>query len=129
VPTKERLLSVYYLCAIKSTNTGNLMSNKPAAQSSFDQPNIYQIRVKGTLHQQWSDWFGGLTISPAEDGTTLLTGPVVDDAALHGLLKKVRDSGVPLLSVNRIENAQADAVDIEPAGDSLSVKSVDQSAE
>lgn len=60
---------------------------------------IYQIRLKGHLGGQWSDWFEGLTITLEESGETLLTGPVVDQAALHGLLKKVRDLGLPLLSV------------------------------
>jgi hypothetical protein len=77
------------------------------------RPTIYQIRIKGHLGRQWTDWFGGLTITPEEDGDTLLTGPVVDQAALHGLLKKVRDLGVPLLSVNRVEPGQADATDVK----------------
>ncbi len=72
---------------------------------------IYQIRIKGHLGNQWTDWFDGMTITSEEDGETLLTGPVVDDAALHGLLKKVRDLGMPLLSVNRVEPVQADASD------------------
>lgn len=63
---------------------------------------IYQIRLKGHLSRQWADWFEGLTITLEEDGNTLLTGPVVDQAALHGLLKKVRDLGMPLLSVNSV---------------------------
>ena len=74
---------------------------------------IYQIRIKGHLGHQWTDWFDGLTITLEEDGETLLTGPVVDDAALHGLLKKVRDLGMPLLSVNRVEPGQADASDVK----------------
>jgi hypothetical protein len=60
---------------------------------------IYQIRIKGFLDRQWTDWFGGMTVSPTEDGDTLLTGPVEDQAALHGLLKKVRDLGMSLVSV------------------------------
>ena len=80
---------------------------------------IYQIRIKGHLvGQQWADWFEGLTITLEENGDTLLTGPVVDDPALYGLLKKVRDLGMPLLSVNRVESGQADIVDIEQLVDS-----------
>jgi hypothetical protein len=65
---------------------------------------IYQIKIKGLLDRQWTDWFGGMSISPTEGGDTLLTGPVEDQAALHGMLKKVRDLGRPLLSVNRIDD-------------------------
>ena len=79
------------------------MSGKPDLQSNPNQPKIYHIRIKGHLDSEWSDWFEGLTITLDEDGTTLLAGPVVDDAALHGLLKKVRDAGMTLLSVNCIE--------------------------
>jgi len=68
-----------------------------------DKVRIYQIRIEGQLGQQWIDWFDGLSITPGEDGTTLLTGPVIDQSALHGLLKKVRDLGAPLVSVNRME--------------------------
>ena len=64
------------------------------------QSMVYQIRITGHLGYQWSDWFEGLTITLEEDGDTLLTGPVVDQAALHGVLKKVRDLGMPLVSVN-----------------------------
>jgi hypothetical protein len=63
----------------------------------------YQIRIKGHLDQQWTDWFEGLTIALEENGETLLTGPVVDQAALHGLLKKVRDLGMPLVSVDPVK--------------------------
>jgi len=71
------------------------------------QPTIYQIRVKSHLGSDWTDWFEGLTITLEEGGDTLLTGPVADQAALHGLLKKVRDLGIPLLSVIRVELGQA----------------------
>jgi hypothetical protein len=64
---------------------------------------IYHIRVKGHIGSQWTDWFEGLTITLEENGETLLSGPVADQAALHGLLKKMRDLGLPLLSVNPIE--------------------------
>jgi hypothetical protein len=63
----------------------------------LNQPMVYQIRLKGHLGPQWTDWFGGLTITLEEGGETLLTGPV-DQAALHGLLKRVRDLGMPLIS-------------------------------
>ena len=78
------------------------------------QPMVYQIRIKGHLGRQWTDWFGGLAITLEDNGETLLTGPVVDQAALYGLLRKVRDLGVPLLSINRVEPGQADASDVKP---------------
>jgi hypothetical protein len=73
----------------------------------------YQIRLKGHLDSQWTDWFDGLSITLEEDGDTLLTGPVVDQSALHGLLKKVRDLGMPLVSVNPVEPGQADQSDVK----------------
>lgn len=70
--------------------------------SAFNEPVVYQLRLKGHLGREWADWFEGLTITLEENGDTLITGPVADQAALHGLLKKVRDLGMPLLSVNRM---------------------------
>jgi hypothetical protein len=84
------------------------MPNKLEPQPTIDLPRIYRIRIKGQLGPEWSDWFEGLTISLEEDGDTLLTGPVVDQAALHGLLKKVRDLGLPLVSVCPVDTGQAD---------------------
>ncbi len=72
----------------------------------FDKQGIYQIRVKGTLDEMWSDWFDGFTLSLQGDDETLLTGPVTDQAALHGLLSKIRDLGLPLLSVKRVESGE-----------------------
>ncbi|MBK9055300.1 MAG: hypothetical protein IPL78_31695 [Chloroflexi bacterium] len=80
------------------------MVNESRAEPDNPQPTIYQIRIKGHLAQPWLDWFEGMTILPEEDGNTLLTGPIVDQAALHGLLKKVRDLGLPLLSINAVFN-------------------------
>ena len=76
-------------------------------------PEYYEIRIKGHLDSQWTDWFEGLTITLEEDGDTLLTGPVVDQAALHGLLKKVRDLGMPLVSVSPAQPGQVDASDVK----------------
>ncbi len=61
----------------------------------------YEIRLKGHLEPRWADWFDGLTLTRESDGTTVLSGSVVDQAALHGLLGKVRDLGLPLIAVNR----------------------------
>ena len=69
------------------------------SDANADQPTVYEIRLKGQLDHQWTDWFGGLAITPEGNGDTLLSGPVVDQAALHGLLRKVRDLGIPLLSI------------------------------
>ena len=79
------------------------MSNEFGRKTDPDQPLVYQIRIEGHLDDQWTDWFGGMTITLEENGDTLLTGPVVDQAALFGLLKKVRDLGLPLVSLNRVE--------------------------
>jgi hypothetical protein len=69
---------------------------------------MYQIRIKGHLGSQWMDWFDGLAVTLGENGDTLLTGPVIDQAALHGILKKIRDLGMPLLSVNTVDPNQAE---------------------
>ena len=81
------------------------MSETDASTEGHHEPGLYEIRIKGHLADRWAGWFGGLTITLEEDGDTLLTGPVVDQAALHGLLKKVRDLGMPLLSVNCVESS------------------------
>ena len=77
------------------------------------QPRHYEIRIKGHLDEQWADWFGGLTVTLNKGGDTLLTGPVIDQAALYGLLKKVRDLGMPLLSVNPVKPDETDAPDVK----------------
>ena len=97
------------------------MSNKRKPRTNPSQPMVYQIRLKGHLGRQWTDWFGGLTITLEDNGDTLLAGPVVDQAALHGLLRKVRDLGMPLLSVTCVEpgpsttlgTGQADVSDVK----------------
>ena len=70
---------------------------------------FYQITVKGHLNPNWANWFDGLTITPLPNGTTVISGPVVDQAALHGVLRKVRDLGMLLISVTRVRLGQVDA--------------------
>lgn len=77
------------------------MTYRENPKTDPSQPAVYQIRIKGHLNEQWVDWFEGMNITLEEDGNTLLTGPVIDQAALHGLLRKVRDAGMTLLSVNQ----------------------------
>lgn len=84
-------------------NRYKVMSNELEPKPAPSQPVIYQIRLKGYLSSQWADWFEGLAITLEEDGDTLLTGQLVDQAALHGLLKKVRDLGLPLASINQVQ--------------------------
>jgi hypothetical protein len=79
----------------------------------------YQIRVNGQLNCAWTDWFGGLAITLEENGDTLITGPVVDQAALYGLLKKVRDLGMPLVSVVRVEPGEVPPAAVNPRNPSL----------
>jgi hypothetical protein len=88
------------------------MSNHITPPAGTGQPAVYQIRIEGHLGQQWADRFGGLAITPADNGDTLLTGPVVDQAALYGLLRKVRDLGMPLIWVMRLTPGPAGS----PAG-------------
>jgi hypothetical protein len=80
-----------------------MMSDKQTIDEKHNQYPCYEIRIKGHLDDWWAEWFEGLTITLEEDGDTLFTGPVVDQAALHGLLKKVRDLGLPLVSVNQVQ--------------------------
>jgi hypothetical protein len=74
----------------------------------------YEIRLQGRLEQRWSEWFDGLTLTPGTDGTTTIRGPVVDQAALHGLLQRLRDLGIPLLSVTQVEPDPAPPIPHKP---------------
>lgn len=76
------------------------------------KPMVYQIRLRGHLDDQWGDWFGGVTLTLDDNGETLLTCAVVDQAALYGLLRKVRDLGLPLIAVNRIDRGQVNESDV-----------------
>jgi hypothetical protein len=90
------------------------MSNESNSSNEKAEPLIYQIRVQGHLDRKWADWFSGLSITLLDNGETLLTGPVLDQAALHGLLRNVRDVGLPLVAVIRIEPEQVDGPDVRP---------------
>jgi hypothetical protein len=87
------------------------MTDEQQSNPEAHQRTVYQFRIKGQLNQQWMNWFEGLTITLEEDGNTLLSGTVVDQSALHGILKKIRDLGMPLLSVNSVETGTQDASD------------------
>ncbi len=88
------------------------MTDEQKPKPNVNQQMVYQIRIKGHLGQQWMDWFEGMNITLEEDGNTLLTGAIIDQPALHGLLKKVRDLGMSLISVNPLEAWQQDTTDI-----------------
>ena len=87
------------------------MGTKSTAKTDPNAPKIYQIRLQGHLGGHWTNWFSGLSITLEENGDTLLTGPLTDQAALYGLLRKVRDLGLSLLAVNCIEPVGADLPD------------------
>ncbi len=89
------------------------MREAHGATQDRHEPGRYEIRLKGHLDARWAGRFDGLNLTHASDGTTILSGPVVDQAALHGVLRTVRDLGLPLLSVRQIGPPQAD----EPDGD------------
>ena len=91
------------------------MSNDLNPEPNPGQSMVYQIRIKGQLDCEWTDWFGGLTITLEDNGETLLTGPVRDQAALYGLLKKVRNLGMTLISVCSIEPGPAETPEIAPS--------------
>jgi len=84
------------------------MADKPNSKADPNPPMVFEIRIKGHLDQQWTAWFEGLTITQTDNGETLLTGPVIDQTALYGLLRKVRDLGLPLISVKQCQSDRAD---------------------
>ncbi len=87
------------------------MSTTPTPTDDHHEPGRYEIRIQGHLDKRWADRFEGMTLTLEADGETLLTGPVIDQSALHGLLRKVRDLGMPLVSVNRMDPSQPDETD------------------
>jgi len=88
------------------------MSETHASTENHHEPGRYEIRLKGHLDARWADRFAGLSFTHASDGTTILAGPVVDQAALHGLLRQVRDLGMPLVSVIQLDPKPADVPDV-----------------
>lgn len=89
------------------------MSETDASTEDHHEPGLYEIHLKGHLADRWAYWFDGLTITLEDNGDTLLSGPVVDQAALHGLLRKVRDLGMPLLSVIAVQPGRTAAPVVE----------------
>jgi hypothetical protein len=89
------------------------MPNELKIERDPQEPKVFEIRIHGHLRPQWQDWFEGLTITVEEDGNTLLSGPVVDQSALHGILKKIRNLNMPLLSVNSTDPDPAANCDID----------------
>lgn len=89
------------------------MSETRTLPDSYNRSGLYEIRLKGHLDDRWADRFEGLTITLEENGNTLLIGCVIDQAALHGLLKKVRDLGIPLVSVSPVESGTTDGPDVK----------------
>ena len=111
------------ILGVQSTNgSGNAASPhqvKPMSKhhdtaTPADQAPLYEIRLKGHLGREWTDWFGGMAVALTEDGDTLLTGPVTDQAALFGLLRKVRDLGLPLVSINEMRHEPSKTTGEEP---------------
>ena len=99
---KLYVVSLSDAAAEPCSETGTAMSS----DTSPDQPTTYRVRIKGHLGPEWTDWFGGLAITLEDNGDTLLTGLVVDQAALHGLLRRVRDLGMPLVSVSPMKGGE-----------------------
>jgi hypothetical protein len=82
------------------------MSERRTSRGGRDEAGGYEIRLNGHLDARWATWFDGLSVTHEGDGTTVISGPVADQAALHGLLQRVRDLGLPLVSVTHIDTAQ-----------------------
>lgn len=89
------------------------MANMSGPGGNAGHPSIYRIRIKGHLGRRWAERFAGLEITPEDDGTTLLTGPIADQAALHGVLRKIRDLGLELLSLNPVAAGPGQAAETD----------------
>src|SRR5438270_1651951 len=93
----------------RGTSTRYSMSETDVSKEKYDEPSLYEIRIKGHLDDRWANRFDGLTLTREENGVTLLTGPFVDQAALHGVLRAIRDLRLPLLSVTHLQPELAEA--------------------
>ena len=91
-----------------------IMNETPAAADRWQDGGRYEIRLKGHLETRWAAWFDGLSLTHESDGTTAIHGVIVDQAALHGVLQKVRDLGLPLVSVTQVDPDQPDAPTTQP---------------
>ncbi|MBA3468674.1 MAG: hypothetical protein H0T53_03420 [Herpetosiphonaceae bacterium] len=96
------------------------MTNDHLPTNDSGESVIYQLRVKGHLGAQWGAWFGGMSVIPGENGETILVGQIADQAALYGVLRKVRDLGLPLVGVSPIKPSSADTSDAEGQHDASS---------
>lgn len=92
-------------------------SERSTVEHDTDRPAIYEIRISGRIGSRWHGWFDDMSIAQADNGETVLTGPVVDQAALHGLLRKVRDLGIPLISVREVRPDCTTAGPLQGDGD------------
>jgi hypothetical protein len=91
-----------------------IMNETPAPADRWQEAGRYEIRLKGHLETRWAAWFDGLSLSHGSDGTTTIHGPIIDQAALHGVLQKIRDLGLPLVSVTQVDSVQPTAPTIAP---------------
>src|SRR6266849_2900461 len=98
------------------------MSQPHASTDNHHAAGRYEIRLKGHLATRWAAWFDGMCLTHESDGTTILTGPAVDQAALHGLLSKVRDLGLPLIAVRQVYPKQANKPDVNADTDHITVR-------
>lgn len=102
------------------------MRNTASPTDRYDEPNLYEIRIQGHLDDRWAEWFDGLSFTYESDGTTILLGPIADQAALHGVLRKVRNLALTLVSVIRVDREQPEVSHVDADADSTgSTKEVD----
>jgi hypothetical protein len=109
--SKQETYTTKWRCIHRSNLNEASMTEPHTSTDDHHEPGLYEIRLKGHLDNKWAESFGHMSFSHTSDGTTILAGPVVDQAALYGLLRKVRDLGLPLIAVNRVDPKQANQPD------------------